>query len=234
MEVSFHFAAELQSIWLVRWARGAGHPTPYPTDPFPSSLCEEFYIPFPSSLCEEFCMSDNMCISCPPAAVPVYWGPGGLAHCFNRIFFNNYYTNCPQITTNFGKMLYLPKTYLTQLEPIYFWQTLVPKGGELASTWGKTIVTYMKNVCVHSTCVPWGKFAHCRVVAKGYLRWRAWVSFRTSSQMRSSLYIPRFLLRDGWLTWINMACLVTLATLYTSLPIMDKQYTLMECPVYWL
>ena len=24
----FHFAAELQSIWLVRWARGAGHPTP--------------------------------------------------------------------------------------------------------------------------------------------------------------------------------------------------------------
>ena len=63
---------------------GAGHLTPYPTHPFPSSLCEEFYIlacswwamgsrtlqpytthPFPSSLCEEFCLSDNMCISCP-------------------------------------------------------------------------------------------------------------------------------------------------------------------------
>ena len=46
---------------------GAGHPTPYPTHPFPSSLCEEF------------CMSDNMCISCPPAAVPAYWNPRGSA-----------------------------------------------------------------------------------------------------------------------------------------------------------
>ena len=27
---------------------------------------------FLSSLCEEFCMSDNLCISFPPAAVPAY------------------------------------------------------------------------------------------------------------------------------------------------------------------
>ena len=87
-----------------QWA--AGHLTPYPTHPFPSSLCEEFYIlacswwamssrtphplpypPFSFSLCEEFCMSDNMCISHPPAAVLAYWDPGGLAHfhCYNNI-----------------------------------------------------------------------------------------------------------------------------------------------------
>ena len=50
--------------WDEQW--GAGDPTPYPTHPFPSSLCEEF------------CMSDNMCISCLPAAVPAYWDPGGF------------------------------------------------------------------------------------------------------------------------------------------------------------
>ena len=47
---------------------GAEHPTPYPTHPFPSSLCKEL------------CMSDNMHISCLPAAVLAYWDPRGLAH----------------------------------------------------------------------------------------------------------------------------------------------------------
>ena len=126
--VSFCCWAAINLVGEMREEEQDTHP--YPTHPFPSSLCEEFYIlacswwamssrtptptyppfsfltvwrvlhpclllmsneeqdtppptlptPFPSSLCEEFCMSDNMCISCLPAAVLAYWDPGGLAH----------------------------------------------------------------------------------------------------------------------------------------------------------
>ena len=97
----FRFAGELQSIWLVRWAMRSRTPHPYPTHPFPPhcvksstsllALDEQWGAghptpypthPFPFSLCEELCMSDNMCISCPPAAVLAYWDPGGLVHFF--------------------------------------------------------------------------------------------------------------------------------------------------------
>ena len=48
---------------------GAEHPNPYPTHPFPSSLCGEL------------CMSDNICVSRPPAVVPAYWDPRGRVVC---------------------------------------------------------------------------------------------------------------------------------------------------------
>ena len=81
--------------WLMTWAMTSRTPHSHPTHPFPSSLCEEF------------CMSDNMCISCPPAAVPAYWDPGGSARFFTvtyiwnlqeiyvfHIYINSNYTIC--------------------------------------------------------------------------------------------------------------------------------------------
>ena len=49
-----------------------------------------------------------------------------------------------------------------------------------------------------------------------------------------SCYFPRFLMRDGSLTQMNMASLVVLVMLCVSLLIMGMQSTLMECPVDWL
>ena len=43
--------------------------------------------------------------------------------------------------------------------------------------------------------------AHCRFVVKDYLRWMVGETCRTSSQMLGSWYLPRFLLRDGLLTY---------------------------------
>ena len=64
------------TVWRVLLMSNEEQDTPYPTHPFPSSLCEEF------------CMSDNMCISRPSAAVLAYWDPGGSARyvllCFHK------------------------------------------------------------------------------------------------------------------------------------------------------
>ena len=90
------------------------------------------------------------------------------------------------------------------------------KGGKLANP-GKDH-TYQCEECVHPLYVQWGRLAHCGVVMKGYLKWRAAVSCRTSSQMWGSWYFTRFLLRDGSLTQINMASLMVLVTQCASLP----------------
>ena len=113
--------------WDEQW--GAGHPTPYPTHPFPSSLWRVLACSWREKfkkgivvgktlksihnhteltgiwqiqvdisifvICIRFMkgktehsqyvsndmsqMSDNMCISCLPTAVPAYWDPRGLA-----------------------------------------------------------------------------------------------------------------------------------------------------------
>ena len=51
------------------------------------------------------------------------------------------------------------------------------------------------------------------------LRWSAGLSFRISSQMHGCWYFPMLLLRDGSLTWMNMASLIVLLMPCASLPI---------------
>ena len=71
----------------------------------------------------------------------------------------------------------------------------------------------------------------CKVkVAGNYLRWKAAVSCRTSSQMWGSCNLPRFLLRDGSLTLMNIASLMVLVMLCTFKPSMEKLSTLIQCP----
>ena len=86
----------------------------------------------------------------------------------------------------------LTRTYLQWMVSIHVWQTLVPQG-ETGTPVGGPYFQY--EGCVYPLCAI-GE-AHCGVVAKGYLKWRAGVSCRTSSQMWGSRYFPRFLL-EGW------------------------------------
>ena len=87
---------------------------------------------------------------------------------------------------------------------------------------GRTIVTNVKlcallPVCRRKARVHWG------VAAAGYyLRWNAGVSCRTSSQIWGRWNLLRFLLRYGSLTLMNIASLMILAVLCTSLPTMEK------------
>ena len=60
------------------------------------------------------------------------------------------------------------------------------------------------------------------------LRWRTWVSWRTSSQMLGSWNLPIFLLRDGSLTLMYMATLMVLVILCISIPTMEKFFTVMQ------
>ena len=125
------------------------------------------------------------------------------------------------------------KTYLPRMTWIYVWHTLVPKGGVWQPHEEDHTYQFEEYVCT-PPCVSLRRLGYCGVVTKGYLKWRAGVSCRTSIQMWSSWYIPRFPLRDGSLTQVNMASLLVLVTLCTSLPTMEKQLTLIECPVDWL
>ena len=54
------------------------------------------------------------------------------------------------------------------------------------------------------------------------MRWRAGVSYRTSSQMWGSWNLPMFLLRDRSFTLMYMASLMLLASMCASLPTMEK------------
>ena len=66
------------------------------------------------------------------------------------------------------------------------------------------------------------------------MRWRARVSCMTPSWIWDSWYFTRFLFRDESLMQVKMASLMVLVTLCTSLPMMEKQATLVGCPVDWL
>ena len=68
--------------------------------------------------------------------------------------------------------------------------------------------------CGQSEGGKWGKW--------GYLRWRAGVLDRTSSQMWDNWNLPIFLLRDGSLTLMYMVSLTVLVMLCDSLPTMEK------------
>ena len=66
------------------------------------------------------------------------------------------------------------------------------------------------------------------VVALGYLRCCDWVSCSISSQIWSTWYFPRFLLRDGLFTQMNIISLVVLVMPCASLLV--KQSTFTGCP----
>ena len=95
------------------------------------------------------------------------------------------------------------------MAPVCVPKTLVPKWKE---NWHplRTIHTNIKNMCM-PPCVCHGE-GLAWMVADGSLRWRARMSCRTSSQMWGSLYLPRFLLRDGSLTLRSMASLMVVVT----------------------
>ena len=63
-----------------------------------------------------------------------------------------------------------------------------------------------------------------------YLRWRAWLFSRTSSQMSDRWDLPMFLLRDGSLALMYVVSLILLVVLSTSLPFMETLSTLIQCP----
>ena len=89
--------------------------------------------------------------------------------------------------------------------------------------------TVLSNVNFVLPLAMW-QHAHCRVVAAGhYLRWKAGASYRTSSQVWCSWNLPRLLLWDGSLTLMNIASLMDMAMLCTSLLSIGQLSTLMQC-----
>ena len=67
------------------------------------------------------------------------------------------------------------------------------------------------------------------VLNRGYhCRWRASVSYSTPSQMCGSWYLPRFLLRGGSLTLMNMASFMVLVMPWDSLSTMENLSSLRE------
>ena len=129
-------------------------------------------------------------------------------------------------------MIYIPKhTYHRWHQFMcnrYWWQR-----GQTSTPQGRTIPANMMNVSVWPPVCAIRRLAHCGVVAKGYLRRRDGVSCKTSSQMWDGWYFSRLMLRDELLTWMNIASLMVLVTLCDSLPTMEKQSTLIGCPVDW-
>ena len=102
-------------------------------------------------------------------------------------------------------------------------RNMVTKRG-VCTPYRRTILTSVK-LCFPFHCV-WGR-VHWELVAAGYYwRWNKGVSCRVSFQIWGSWIFSRFLLRDGLLSLMNIACLMILAVLYVSLPTMEK------CP-YW-
>ena len=64
---------------------------------------------------------------------------------------------------------------------------------------------------------------------RGYhCRWRASMSCSTSSQLSGSWYLPRFLLRGGSLTPMNIASFIVLIALWDSLSTIQKLPSWME------
>ena len=103
------------------------------------------------------------------------------------------------------------------------------KGG--GTPWEKNH-SYQCKKCVFPYHVAWGLWGSLWSSGSGhYLIWKARVSCRTTAQMCGSWNFPRFLLRDGSLTLMNMASLMVLVMLWTSLP--EKLPTLMPCPEDW-
>ena len=108
------------------------------------------------------------------------------------------------------------------------------KGGRHGAKGGRhpqweTILTDVK-LCAPSQCLE-GENVNCGVATVGYhLRWKAVVFYRTSSQIWDSWNLPRFLLRNRSLTLMNIASLVILAVLCTSLPTIEKLSTMMQYP----
>ena len=133
-------------------------------------------------------------------------------------------------------MWYLPKHLLTiDGTSIYLMYTgdKMGNGGEWVPPGGRTMLTnMMKIVCIPHVCH--GTWPIEERGGMGYLKWSDEVSCWTSSQIWGSLYFPRFLLRYGSLMQRSMVSIMVLVMLCVSLPTIEKQSTLMGCPVAWL
>ena len=117
-------------------------------------------------------------------------------YCNNRNYLSAY-TSFHHAKTNMAssslrKMLYLPKSYLPQMAKHMF---EVRHGAMGCNPLGRTILpTLLWQRMGLWPIVGWQQLRH-------YLRWRAKVSCRTSSQMWGSSNLPMYLLRDWSLTW---------------------------------
>ena len=126
------------------------------------------------------------------------------------------------------KMLYLPNILTIGCTKINVWiggrhwcqGGLHPEGEEY---------TYQCEImCPHP--MARGE-THCRVAAEVHcLKCKAWKSCRILSQMWGTWNLPIFLLKDGSLTLKNIASLMFLVILCTSLPTVEKLSTLILCP----
>ena len=86
--------------------------------------------------------------------------------------------------------------------------------------------------CLHPCATGRGcRPSAVRNLSEGYLKWREGVLNRTSSHMWDNWNLSMFLLRDGSLTLKYIAPLIVLVMLGTSLPTMEKLFTLVWWPV---
>ena len=94
----------------------------------------------------------------------------------------------------------------------YVWCTLAPEKGENWHRWRKDHTEQFDE----KWCVPpygaleGGAGPFRGVMALGYLRCSDWVPYNTSSQIWGGWYFPRFMLRGGSFTLMNMASLIVL------------------------
>ena len=107
------------------------------------------------------------------------------------------------------------------------------KTGVNQHPWGGPYLPKWLNLSASPMCGGWpiGDYSDSN---GRLLRCREGVSCRTSSHMRDSWYFPRFLLRDGSLIQMNLASFMVLVMSGVSLPTMEKQSTMMWCPVDWM
>ena len=96
--------------------------------------------------------------------------------------------------------------------------------------------TYQYEVCVPAAMWHGGCGRPLWSSSRGqYLRWNVGVLCRTSSQKWESWNFPRFLLRDGSLTFMKMASLTVLVMLYTALTTKENcpHWYRLTMSIYW-
>ena len=130
-----------------------------------------------------------------------------------------------------GKYYTYQDTYIPQIAQVHVMYTGAKVGewDEMAPLEGKDDTYHMMKIVYVIPMCAMGAGLLRRVVPMGYLRWSDGVSWTTSSHI-----LHQVLLWDGSLMQIRMASLMVLVKPCAFLPTLEKQSTLMECPVVWL
>ena len=129
-----------------------------------------------------------------------------------------YQASTRMASSDLWKMSHLPMIILSTDGTIAFatsdtgclmiWQQIVDAGPH----------SYPMLWCVDTNCEPHVLPAHFNGCKPCTFKLEVWVLNKTSSHMWDNWYFPMFLPRDGSLTLIYMASLITLVMLWDSLP----------------